>query len=94
MIFGDAPNDKVGLIQFIKETILETTQCQDQLRSGSKDLEKHEVLETADLDQLIRDRFLVKTRNRIHYKVLEYFYKATQVIIHMFQDKFDDSSSG
>jgi hypothetical protein len=41
---------------------------------------------TADLDELIRDNFLLSTRNRIHYKVLEYFYKATQIVIELAQD--------
>ena len=32
---------------------------------------------TLDLDEMIREHFMQKTRNRIHYKVFEYLYKMS-----------------
>ena len=43
---------------------------------------------SADLDELIRERFMQKTRNRIHYKVFEYLYKVAQVLIADHKDRF------
>jgi hypothetical protein len=36
---------------------------------------------SADLDEVIRENFMLRTRNRIHYKVLEYLYRAAQILI-------------
>ena len=86
-VFGSDDKKEAGLIQFISESILETSKCQD-IFSKKCENDISETYETNDLDQLIRDRFVLKTRNRIHYKILEYLYKATQIIIHDHQDQF------
>ena len=75
-IFGSEGQQEEGLLHFISETILETSKCEDML-GGKCDNDILEAYDTSDLDQLIRDRFVLKTRNRIHYKVLEYLYKST-----------------
>ena len=56
------------VVLFIRDKILETN--------------RHEMVHpTSDIDELIRENFMLKTINRIHYKVLEYLYKATQILI-------------
>ena len=56
------------VVLFIKDKILETNRMEM-------------VHPTSDVDELIRENFMLRTRNRIHYKVLEYLYKATQILI-------------
>jgi hypothetical protein len=56
------------VVLFIKDKILETNRIEM-------------VHPSSDVDELIRENFMLKTRNRIHYKVLEYLYKATQILI-------------
>ena len=52
------------MVLFIKDKILETTRMEMVHPSG-------------DVDEIIRENFMLRTRNRMHYKVLEYLYKAT-----------------
>ena len=59
------------VVQFIRDKIIKIV---DQ-----KKLQM--VHPTADIDEMIRENFMLRTRNRIHYKVMEYLYKATQILI-------------
>ena len=77
LIFGKAGQSE-GLIEFIKEKVLETSSCEEALKNPVASDGTRLLSQSTDLDELIRERFVQKTRNRIHYKVFEYLYKMTQ----------------
>lgn len=71
-------SDGVGLISFIRDAILETTECQKAQADPSTCSDGHP---SSDLDEIIRERFMLRTRNRMHGKVLEYVHKSMQVLL-------------
>ena len=87
LIFGRAGQSE-GLIEFIKEKVLETSSCEEALKNPVARDGTRLLSQSTDLDELIRERFVQKTRNRIHYKVFDYLYKVTQVLIADHTDSF------
>jgi len=65
------------LATLIKDTLLETAECEKIVADASES----DLQASTDLDEIIRENFLRKTRNRLHYKVLEYVWKCVQVLI-------------
>jgi hypothetical protein len=80
LIFG-----KGGLIQFLDEKILETKSCEEALETGHIDGTASHY-PSHDIDEIIRERFMYRRRNRIHYNVLEYLFKVVQVLIYDYKD--------
>ena len=68
-----------GFVQVLKEDILETSACSALLENTTDPL--HARYASMDLEDVIRDRFHEKTRNRIHWKVLEYLFKISLVLL-------------
>ena len=75
-----------GLIGFIRDAILETTECQ----KAQADPSTGRGHPSSDLDEIIRERFMRRTRNRLHGKVLEYIHKSMQVLLHDHRPDFSD----
>ena len=74
---GSSLGSGEGLTTFIEGALLETAECEQIVADASgSDLQA-----STDLDEIIRENFLRKTRNRLHYKVLEYVWKCVQVLI-------------